>query len=150
MSSELQFLSVEQVLAIHERVIAEYGGSLGLRDQGLLESAVAMPKAQFGGEFLHDGIAEMAAAYLFHLCKNHPFVDGNKRVALASALTFLLLNQHTLASSKPAAEQLTLGVADITICKEAATAFFQKHVRREASAKPPRGKRPPRPRKSHD
>lgn len=82
------FLSVANVMTIHGRLIEEFGGDEGLRDQGLLESAVAMPHAMFSGQFLHSTLAEMAAAYHFHLCSNHPFVDGNKRVAVASAEMF--------------------------------------------------------------
>ena len=138
------FLDVDVVLTIHTRMIQEFGGGDGLRDQGLLESAVAMPSATFGGQFLHDNLPAMAGAYLFHLCKNHPFVDGNKRVALATAITFLLVNDYELTCSKPDAEQLTLGVADGSISKDEAIAFFRKHVRsakavkakREAGAKP--------------
>lgn len=73
---ELVFLSLDEILEIHEQPIERYGGSQGLRDAAGLESAVATPQATFGGEFLHPSIPAMAAAYLFHLCQNHPFVDG--------------------------------------------------------------------------
>jgi death-on-curing protein len=86
------FLSLDEVLEIHQEQIERYGGSDGIRDPGALESAVATPQATFGGEFLHTSIPAMAAAYLFHLCQNHPFIDGNKRVGANSAVTFLLLN----------------------------------------------------------
>jgi death-on-curing protein len=79
-------------MLIHQDQISKYGGSLGLRDAGLLSSAVAMPEARFSGNYLHEDIFEMATAYLFHLCQNHAFVDGNKRVGLASCLVFLDLN----------------------------------------------------------
>jgi len=125
----IEFLSVDQVLRIHQRGIEEHGGSPGLRDRNLLESAVATPMAQFGGQFLHDGIAAMAAAYLFHLCKNHPFVDGNKRVSVATAETFILVNGGKLAATDAELERLTLGVADGSISKSAATAFFEERVR---------------------
>src|SRR5207249_5785917 len=87
-SAPVHFLTVDQVLSIHARVLAEYGGGDGVRDIGLLDSAVAMPAAAFGGQHLHDGIPAMAAAYLFHICKNHAFVDGNKRTGLAAAIQF--------------------------------------------------------------
>ena len=128
--SAITFLNADDVETVHARMIAEYGGGDGLRDRGLLESAAAMPFATFGGQFLHEGLPTMAAAYLFHFCKNHPFVDGNKRVALASAIAFLLLNGHELIASKTEAEELTLGVADSSISKEDAIAFFRKHVRK--------------------
>lgn len=96
---ELRFLTVDELLAIHQRVISEHGGSLGLRDRGLLESAASVPAAQFGGDYLHADVASMAAAYLFHHCKNHPFMDGNKRVAFAAADVFLELNHHDLQAT---------------------------------------------------
>jgi death-on-curing protein len=90
--NEVRFLTVAEVLLIHQDQISRYGGSLGLRDASLLSSAVAMPEAQFSGKYLHEDIFEMAAAYLFHLCQNHAFIDGNKRVSLAACLVFLDLN----------------------------------------------------------
>ncbi|MCX7423355.1 MAG: Fic family protein [Planctomycetia bacterium] len=117
------------MLTIHERMIQEFGGGIGLRDPGLLESAVVMPSAAFGGQFLHDDLPAMTGAYLFPFCKNRPFVDGNKQVALATAITFLLVNDYELTCAKPDAEQLTLGVADGSISKDEAIVFFRKHVR---------------------
>ena len=86
---EYSFLSFDDVLDLHEMQLASYGGATGIRDVGLLESAVMMPKASFGGQYLHEGVFEMAAAYAFHIAENQPFVDGNKRTALAAALVFL-------------------------------------------------------------
>ena len=86
------FLSLDEVLEIHEPRIERYGGSPGLRDAAGLESCVATPQATFGGELLHTSIPAIAAAYLFHLCQNHPFVDGNKRAGANAAITFLLIN----------------------------------------------------------
>ena len=86
------FLTLEEVLKIHENQIECYGGSHGVRDQGLLQSAIAQPEASFGGDYLHKDVFEMAAAYLFHIVENHPFVDGNKRAGTAAALVFLDLN----------------------------------------------------------
>ena len=126
------FLTKEHVLAIHRRSIDEFGGDPSVRDEGLLESALAMPASRFGGAFLHDGVPAMAAAYLFHLCRNHPFVDGNKRTALASAEVFLLLNRWTLGANNRQLEELTLGVASSGISKDAVTAFFRKHSSPEA------------------
>ncbi len=126
------FLTIDHILAIHRRVIAEFGGDPTVRDAGLLESAVMLPAAQFGGRFLHDGIPAMAAAYLFHVCRNHPFVDGNKRTALAAAEVFLLLNRHTLGAADDDLEALTLGVAAGNHSKEEVTAFFRRHAVRGA------------------
>jgi death on curing protein len=89
---EPQFLTVEDVLLIHDEQIEAYGGIRGIRDEGLLESAVMTPQASFGGEYLHNDLFEMAAAYGFHIAENQPFLDGNKRTALVSALVFLDLN----------------------------------------------------------
>ena len=128
MNSEPQFVSLEAVLLIHEQMIRAYGGSDAIRDGGLLESAVEMARAQFGGAYLHDGLASMAAAYLFHLCQNHPFIDGNKRTALAASQVFLRGNGHRLDVEKVALESLTLGVAAGEIRKDAVVAFFRAHV----------------------
>lgn len=86
------FLDVEDVLDLHYDQIEAFGGIHGIRDKGLLESAVMTPQASFGGEYLHSGIFEMAAAYAFHIAENQPFLDGNKRTALSSALAFLKIN----------------------------------------------------------
>ena len=90
--SEPFFLTVEDVEDIHAESLNRFGGSHGVRDRGLLESAVAMPQAGFGGEYLHPTLHDMAAAYAFHIAENQPFVDGNKRAALGAALVFLRLN----------------------------------------------------------
>ena len=89
---EPEFLTLEDVLQIHKVQIEAYGGIRGIRDQGLLESAVMMPQATFGGEYLHQNLFEMASAYAFHIAENQPFLDGNKRTALVSALVFLDIN----------------------------------------------------------
>ena len=86
------FLTVEDILEIHSDLIASFGGAPEIRDSAALESAVAQVQATFQGEFLHHDLFEMAAAYIFHLSGNHPFLDGNKRVALGSGLVFLEMN----------------------------------------------------------
>lgn len=90
--TEPEFLTLEDVLLIHEEQLEAYGGIQGIRDNGLLESAVMMPQASFGGEYLHQNLFEMAAAYAFHIAENQPFLDGNKRTALVAALVFLDIN----------------------------------------------------------
>ena len=92
MNDEPTFLNVDDVLDLHAAQLELYGGGAGLRDRGLLESAVAQPQTSIGGAFVHDGLFAMAAAYLFHIVSNHPFVDGNKRTGLLAALVFLDLN----------------------------------------------------------
>ena len=123
------FLSVEEVLAIHQDQIARYGGSMGVRDMGLMESAVSTPAASYFGEFVHKDLAEMAAAYLFYLVKNHAFIDGNKRVGAAAADVFLDLNGFELVNEEPAFSDLVLAVATGTADKHAVTEFIRAHMR---------------------
>jgi len=122
------FLSVDVVFQIHQRVIEEFGGDPGLRDRGLLESAVAMPQAAFAGSFLHTDMAEKAAAYHFHLCANHPFIDGNKRVAVAASEVFLLVNGFELGAGDDDLEERTIEVASGRLSKEQVIEFFVQHV----------------------
>jgi len=105
------FLTVALVREMHAEAIAGFGGADGPRDEALLESAVAAPQATFGGESVYASLEEVAAAYLFYLCRNHPFVDGNKRVALGSCLLFLRLNGLEPVPDGPEWEELTLDVA---------------------------------------
>jgi death-on-curing protein len=113
-----EFLDIDDVLEIHAFQIAEHGGSEGLRDLGLLESAVAQPMAQFGGQFLNQDLFEMAAALLVSLALNHPFVDGNKRTALLAALTFLDLNGCPISRPYRSLVDITLDVAAGSIGKD--------------------------------
>jgi death-on-curing protein len=122
-------LTLDEVLALHADQIARYGGRGGVRDLRLLESAVAAPKATFAGEHLHGTIAEMAAAYLFHIVQNHPFVDGNKRAGLAAAIAFLGLNDLQIEADEDALVELVLGVASGTISKAEVAVFLLRHVR---------------------
>lgn len=128
MSSETLFLTVDVVLNIHRRMIEEFGGDGGIRDRGLLEAAVAMPQQRFDGKLLHESLAEQAAAYLFHICSNHAFVDGNKRTALAAAEFFMLLNEAQLLATNDELYELTMGVAKGNVDKKALTIFFREHV----------------------
>ncbi len=107
----IRFLAVADVLLIHENTIHHEGGMAGLRDPGLLESAVLMPQQQFGGEYLHPGLPEMAAAYLFHIAQNHAFHDGNKRTAAMAALIFLGANGVTRLPAPDELERMTLAIA---------------------------------------
>jgi death-on-curing protein len=121
------FLTLEEVVAIHRDQIVRYGGSAGVRDWGLLKSAAAMPAAAFGGQFLHADLCEMAAAYLFHLVQNHPFIDGNKRVGAVAADVFLSLNGMTLTASEDDYAELVLAVARGEMSKSAAAEFLRTH-----------------------
>jgi len=125
-------LSVENVLEIHEKAILRFGGSSGLRDSALLESAIAAPQATFGGRSPYKDLAEVAAAYLFYLCRNHPFLDGNKRVALGSCLVFLRLNGMEPADDGPEWEELSLGVAASVIDREEATVRLPKLLKKKS------------------
>jgi len=89
---EITFLHLDEVLAIHTDVINRYGGTQGIRDLNMLKSAVSLPKVTFGGGYLHSDLFDMSAAYLFHIVKNHPFLDGNKRTGTVAALVFLEIN----------------------------------------------------------
>ena len=106
-----KFLDAEAVLRLHARQLERFGGTAGVRAEGLLDSALAQPKATFGGELLHSTLAQQAAAYLYHLAKNHPFVDGNKRTAFAVADTFLRINGTRLSWTDDEAYDLVLQVA---------------------------------------
>ena len=126
----IRFLGLEEVLALHADQIERYGGSAGVRDLGLLESAVATPESSFGGGYLHATLPEMAAAYLFHLAQNHAFVDGNKRVAAASMVMFVYLNDRELACDEDELVELTLGVATGTKTKAEIAVFLAARVTR--------------------
>lgn len=121
-----EFLAIEDVLDIHALQLARYGGADGLRDQGLLESALAQPQATFGGEFVHEGLFAMAAAYLFHIVRNHPFLDGNKRIGLLSALVFLDLNGIAIERESEALYDLTMAVAQGRADKEEVAATLAR------------------------
>ena len=121
------FLDIDDVAEIHKLQMEEFGGIDGLRDRALLESAVAQPRATFGGELLHQDLAAMAAAYLFHIVKNHPFIDGNKRTGLASALTFLELNGIAIEDS-PRLFDITMDVSQSKAGKEEAANLFRELV----------------------
>jgi death-on-curing protein len=123
------FLTLDEILALHADQIDRYGGSLGVRDVGLLESALAAPAAMFGGRYLHGSLHEMAAAHLFHLVRDHPFVDGNKRTGLMAMLAFLGLNGHRLESGEDDLVELVLGTAEGRLTKAEVAVFLQKHVR---------------------
>jgi len=125
----LVFLSLGDVVEIHADQLERYGGASGIRDIGLLESAVAMPEAGFGGEYLHGDVFEMAAAYLFHIVRNHPFVDGNKRTGAVAAIVFLELNGHELRSSERALETLVSSVAEGKKRRHEIAVFLRAHCR---------------------
>lgn len=119
------FIAKNLVLSIHARQIERFGGTPGVRDEGLLESALAQPQATFGGEYLHPTIAEQAAAYLYHIAMNHPFIDGNKRSAFAVTDTFLRLNGFYLNLTDDRAYDLVMQVAQGSMTKEQLCTEFE-------------------------
>ncbi len=133
MKSPMAHPTVEAVEAIHAEVLAAHGGGTGLREKALLESAVAATQATMAGKPLFTDPVEIAAAYLFYLCRNHPFVDGNKRTALATCLVFLSENDLLLEEilEVEAWESLVRHVADSRIDREQTTKRLKKllHLR---------------------
>jgi death-on-curing protein len=122
------FLGLEDILSLHADQMALYGGEHGVRDLGLLESAIAQPRATFGGEFLHKDLFEMAGAYLFHIVQNHPFFDGNKRAGAVAALVFLDLNGVEVESPKGSLYDLTMSVATGQAGKAQVADYFRLHA----------------------
>ncbi|MBD0312942.1 MAG: type II toxin-antitoxin system death-on-curing family toxin [Microcoleus sp. T3-bin5] len=122
------FVSKSMVLSIHARQIERFGGTPGVRDEGLLESALAQPQATFGDQFLHPTISEQAAAYLYHIAMNHPFIDGNKRTAFAVMDTFLRLNGCALNLTDDRAYDLVMRVAGGTMTKEELSTEFESCI----------------------
>ena len=129
MATEIRFLSVDDVLTLYEDTLEKEGGLAGIREPGLLESAVLMPQQQFGGQYLHEGLPAMAAAYLFHIAQNHPFHDGNKRTAAMAALVFLDANGITNLPPPDELEAITLSVAASETDKETLTEWFRRQIR---------------------
>jgi death-on-curing protein len=123
------FLSLDEVLALHADQISRYGGEIGIRDLALLQSALAMPQAVFAGQWLHPSIPEMAAAYLFHVVRNHPFVDGNKRAGLICSIAFLGLNDLELVASPEQLLEIVLGVAEGRTDKAQVAVFLKANTR---------------------
>ncbi len=127
MDADPLFLSLDEVIAIHRDQIDRYGGRHGIRDLGLLQSAIAVPAATFGGQSLHVDLYEMAAAYLFHIVQNHAFIDGNKRTGAVSAIVFLALNDIEIVADEDELERLVRGVAESRFGKSEVAEFLRKH-----------------------
>ena len=126
----MSYIAFEYVLEIHDQLIHEYGGAKGILNEGLLRSALEMPKARFNGRDLHRTVFDKTAAYLFHITKNHPFIDGNKRTASMIAMVFFASNFHgafTIYGHEY--QDLILGVAEGKISKKEIAQFFRKNSR---------------------
>lgn len=137
------FLTVEDVIQIHGEMITAYGGNPGLRDLGLLESAVAQPMATFGSQFLHDSLFMMGAAYLFHISQNHAFVDGNKRTAYTACLVFLRINGVVIDHDNEQLHQVTLDVAKGRLQKQDVAKALEEAWLAETRGEVPQDANPP-------
>lgn len=123
------FLTYEQVVAINLDQVQRFGGLAGLRDEGLLLSALAMPSTGFGDEYAHEDLFAMAAAYLFHIVKNHPFIDGNKRVGAVSARFFLMLNGYDVEMGEDDIYDLVIATAEGRATKADIATSFRENAR---------------------
>lgn len=123
-----EYLSVEQILALHRALVRAFGGAEAVRDRGALESAVARPAMTFGGEDLYGDTASKGAALMHSLVLNHPFVDGNKRVGVAAAESFFAFNGYSLDASDDQLETLTLDVARGEVQVEALAIWFRQRL----------------------
>ena len=134
MTSDLglpNFLTLDDVLAMHDDQLERFGGSAGIRDQGALESAIAMPTATFDGEFLHENLFTMAAAYAFHIAENQPFIDGNKRTALNAALVFLDINGWVVHDPDMRLADAMLALANAAMDKQALAQLLRQVATQE-------------------
>lgn len=128
MNLRVKFLTVEQVETLHKLQIDGFGGAHGVRDQGLLLSALAQPESGHGDQYFHKDLFEMAAAYLFHLIKNHAFHDGNKRIAALVAAVFLEVNGFKVIANEDDFEKIVLNAAQSLVTKEQIADFFRQNT----------------------
>lgn len=124
----IEFIPKHIIIYFHEQLITLYGGTAGIRDEGLLDSALEHPKALFSSSYLHNSLTKMAAAYGFHLCKNHPFIDGNKRIALVTMDTFLQRNGYEICTSEKEVYQVIMKLASCELSKEELTDWLEKNI----------------------
>ena len=132
--SDPEFLDLDDVLLIHEAQLIKFGGAVGVRDQGLLESAIATPQASYGGEFVHADLFSMAAAYAFHIAENQPFLDGNKRTGVLAAVVFLELNGYIVDEPPLRFHDAMIAVADRRLDKGGLAAMLRNLSRPAAAA----------------
>ena len=126
--NEIEFLPKHIIIYFHQQIISLYGGTLGLRDEGLLDSALEQPRAMFDGSYLHDSLVKMAAAYGFHICNNHPCIDGNKRVALVAMDAFLQKNGFEISSSEKDIYEIMMNLASGIITKADLTDWLEANI----------------------
>ncbi len=126
--TEPVFLGLDEVIEIHHDQIKRYGGHPGILDVGILKSAIAMPSATFDGNYLHTDIFEMAAAYLFHIVRNHPFIDGNKRTGAVASIVFLMMNGIDFHADENDFEKIVLFTAEGKTAKATIARFFESNA----------------------
>jgi death on curing protein len=124
----MRYLTLVEILDFHSRIIEQSSGALGIRDLGLLESAIAQPRMTFGNEDLYPTVIDKAVALGFSIIMNHPFIDGNKRTGHAALEAFLVLNGSEISSSVDEQEQVILAVASGIMGREAFTEWLQQHT----------------------
>jgi death-on-curing protein len=126
--TEPVFLGLDEVIEIHHDQIKRYGGRPGILDVGMLKSTIAMPSATFDGNYLHTDIYEMAAAYLFHVVRNHPFIDGNKRTGAVASVVFLMLNGIEFHADENDLEEIVIRTAEGKMDKATIARFFESNA----------------------
>ncbi|MCC7345672.1 MAG: type II toxin-antitoxin system death-on-curing family toxin [Deltaproteobacteria bacterium] len=137
------YLELDQILAIHDTLIEEIGGSMGLRDAGLLESAAYQPRQSFGGEDLYPDIFSKAAAYAFSISENQPFIDGNKRTAATIAAVFLDINGFLLDCPEGQVYETMMKLANKQLTRESLADWFRKNCKKKSAKKAASGKKTP-------
>jgi death on curing protein len=126
----IKFLKKITILTFHQDQLERYGGKAGIRDEKLLESALAQPEASFEGEYVHKDLFHMAAAYGFHLCQNHPFYDGNKRTALIAMYTFLYVNGYQIVADKKSLFAIMMDLAQGKVSKDELRDYLKKNSKK--------------------
>jgi len=126
--NKIVFIPKKVILFSHDQLIQRYGGSTGIRDMKLLESALEQPKATFGGTYLHDTIFKMAAAYGYHLCNNHPFIDGNKRISLVAMDIFLQQNGYEIVATEKETYKVIMRLSTGNLSKEQLTSWLLENT----------------------
>jgi death-on-curing protein len=123
------FIKLGEILLIHQDQLERYGGSSGVRDVGILQSATAMPRAGIADRYLHEDIFEMAAAYLYYIVRDHPFVDGNKRTGAVAAMVFLAMNDIEILVDEDGLEAMVRSVAEGAMTKADVANSFRRGLR---------------------
>lgn len=126
--SSIVFIPIDVILFFHGQLIQLYGGSLGLTDVSLLESALEQPRATFGGTYLHENTFKMAAAYGYHLCNNHPFIDGNKRISLVAMDIFLQRNGYEIVASEKETYSIIMQLSTGNLSKDELTQWLEMNT----------------------